>query len=239
MLSLEPVNGSQGRQLASTLGRERPWDSLGAAPVNRQSPNGCVDRSPNRKAGLGDSMRGGLAMNPEIVIGIDISKAHLDFGTVPSGEVWRESNEPTAIDHVAKRLVELAPSTGEDSPEAGSLAPRDHGDSTSHSVAGKGDQGCRARPHQERPRKPGLEGQGQSASKRSRRRPDHELHDPVFMAALAACRSDPGFRAFHQRLVTSGKPPKVALVACMRKLLTVLNAMVRDATPWNPTIVRI
>ena len=48
-------------------------------------------------------------MNPEIVIGIDISKAHLDFGTVPSGEVWRESNEPTAIDHVAKRLVELAP----------------------------------------------------------------------------------------------------------------------------------
>ncbi|MEE8561645.1 MAG: IS110 family transposase, partial [Gemmatimonadota bacterium] len=65
------------------------------------------------------------------------------------------------------------------------------------------------------------------------------VRQPLFMAALAACRSDPGFRTFHQRLVISGKPPKVALVACMRKLLTVLNAMVRDATPWNPTIVRI
>jgi len=58
----------------------------------------------------------------------------------------------------------------------------------------------------------------------------------LYMAALAASRFNPVFRAFYQRLVTSGKPPKVALVACMRKLLVVLNAIVRDGIPWNPGV---
>ena len=62
------------------------------------------------------------------------------------------------------------------------------------------------------------------------------VRQSLFMAVLAACRCDPGLRAFHDRLTSSGKPPKVVLVACMRKLLTALNAMVRDATPWNPAL---
>jgi len=62
------------------------------------------------------------------------------------------------------------------------------------------------------------------------------VRQSLFMAVLAGCRCDPGLRAFHDRLISSGKPPKVALVACMRKLLTVLNAMVRDATPWKPAV---
>jgi transposase len=41
-------------------------------------------------------------------------------------------------------------------------------------------------------------------------------------------------RAFHQRLRAAGKPPKVALVACMRKLLTILNAMAAHGRPWCP-----
>jgi len=56
----------------------------------------------------------------------------------------------------------------------------------------------------------------------------------LYMAALAACRFNPVFRTFYQRLMASGKPHKVAIVACMRKLLIVLNAIVRDGTPWNP-----
>lgn len=56
----------------------------------------------------------------------------------------------------------------------------------------------------------------------------------LYMAALTACRFNPVFRAFYQRLVASGKPHKVAIVACMRKLLIVLNAILRDGTPWNP-----
>jgi transposase len=53
------------------------------------------------------------------------------------------------------------------------------------------------------------------------------------MSALAATRFNPTIRAFHARLVAAGKLPKVALVACMRKLLTILNAMVRTKTPWT------
>jgi transposase len=45
----------------------------------------------------------------------------------------------------------------------------------------------------------------------------------------------PAIRAFYQRLCAAGKPKKVALVACMRKLLTVLNCMLRDRTSWSPT----
>ena len=43
-------------------------------------------------------------------------------------------------------------------------------------------------------------------------------------------------RAHYQRLLAAGKPKKVALVACMRKLLVIMNAMVRDDEPWNPQL---
>jgi len=55
----------------------------------------------------------------------------------------------------------------------------------------------------------------------------------LYMGALAAARFNPVIRAFHARLIAAGKLPKVALVACMRKLLTILNAIVRDRTPWT------
>lgn len=55
----------------------------------------------------------------------------------------------------------------------------------------------------------------------------------LYMSALAAARFNPLIRAFHQRLIKAGKLPKVALVACMRKLLTILNAMVRDGKRWS------
>lgn len=56
----------------------------------------------------------------------------------------------------------------------------------------------------------------------------------LYMAALAAIRSNPVIRAFYERLKSRGKPHKVAIVACMRKILTILNAMVRESTPWTP-----
>jgi transposase len=55
----------------------------------------------------------------------------------------------------------------------------------------------------------------------------------LYMAALVASRRNPVVRAFYLRLRTAGKPPKVAITACMRKLLVILNAMVRSNTPWN------
>lgn len=56
----------------------------------------------------------------------------------------------------------------------------------------------------------------------------------IYMAALSAKTHNPVIRTFYERLVAAGKPAKVALVACMRKLLTILNAMMRDAAPWDP-----
>jgi transposase len=61
-----------------------------------------------------------------------------------------------------------------------------------------------------------------------------DIRAVLYMAALAASRRNPVIRAFYERLLAAGKPKKVALVACMKKLLVILNAMVRDNTPWNP-----
>lgn len=57
----------------------------------------------------------------------------------------------------------------------------------------------------------------------------------LYMAAVTASCHNPVIRAFYQRLCAAGKPKKVALVACMRKLLVVLNAMLRSGERWNPT----
>jgi len=56
----------------------------------------------------------------------------------------------------------------------------------------------------------------------------------LYMATLAATRFNPAIRAFYLRLCAAGKEKKVALTACMRKLLTILNAMVKTGTPWQP-----
>ncbi|MCS6930501.1 MAG: IS110 family transposase, partial [Saprospiraceae bacterium] len=55
-------------------------------------------------------------------------------------------------------------------------------------------------------------------------------------AALAAIRFNAVIRTFNDRLVLAGKPKKVAIVACMRKLLTILNAMVRTGKPWDDSL---
>jgi len=65
-------------------------------------------------------------------------------------------------------------------------------------------------------------------------RPD--VRRVLFMAALVASRHNPVIKGFYQRLLGAGKPKKVALVACMRKLLTILNAMVRSRQPWNEAL---
>jgi transposase len=56
----------------------------------------------------------------------------------------------------------------------------------------------------------------------------------LYMAALVAVRDNPLIAAFYARLTAAGRPKKVALVAAMRKLLTILNAILRDRSPWQP-----
>lgn len=55
----------------------------------------------------------------------------------------------------------------------------------------------------------------------------------LYMSAMVASKHNPAIAEFYERLVAAGKPKKVALVACMRKLLSILNAMMRDQTPWR------
>lgn len=60
----------------------------------------------------------------------------------------------------------------------------------------------------------------------------------LYMAALAASRRNPVIRQFYRRLRAAGKAPNVALVACMRKLLVILNAILRHRVPWRPVIAQ-
>lgn len=59
------------------------------------------------------------------------------------------------------------------------------------------------------------------------------VREALYMGALVASRYNPHIKEFYERLVAAGKPKKVALVACMRKLLVILNALLRDRTPWR------
>jgi len=60
-----------------------------------------------------------------------------------------------------------------------------------------------------------------------------QVRATLYMAALVASRYNPAIKRFYQRLLSGGKPKKVALTACMRKLLTILNAMTRAQTSWQ------
>ena len=80
-----------------------------------------------------------------------------------------------------------------------------------------------------------------SGNRKGRRRVQggrFEIRRVLYMATLTAARYNPVIRAFYERLKAAGKLPKVALVACMRKLLTMLNAMVRTGKPWDASLHR-
>ena len=62
------------------------------------------------------------------------------------------------------------------------------------------------------------------------------VRSALYLSVWSAAKWNPVIRLFHDRLRAKGKPGKVAQVACMRKLLTILNAMVRDGRPWDPSI---
>jgi transposase len=62
------------------------------------------------------------------------------------------------------------------------------------------------------------------------------LRAALYMAALGTTRRNPVTRTFYQRLRQAGKVKKLALTACMQKLLTILNAMLKNRTPWRVAV---
>ena len=59
----------------------------------------------------------------------------------------------------------------------------------------------------------------------------------LYMGALTASRCNPAIRDFYQRLLAAGKPKKVALTACMRKLLIIMNSIVKSGQRWDPLVI--
>lgn len=78
---------------------------------------------------------------------------------------------------------------------------------------------------------------GQFRGKRSIQGGRSQIRSVLFMAALSARDCNPVIREFAQRLTAQGKAIKVVLVACMRKLLVILNTMVKNNTHWNPKLI--
>ncbi|EIX7045109.1 IS110 family transposase, partial [Escherichia coli] len=62
------------------------------------------------------------------------------------------------------------------------------------------------------------------------------VRNVLFMAVLSAVRFNPVLKAFFARLVAAGKPKKVALVACMRRMVCILNAMLRDGSRFEVAV---
>jgi transposase len=75
---------------------------------------------------------------------------------------------------------------------------------------------------------------GQTRGKRHIQGGRPSVRKVLYMATLSAIRFNPVIKEFYKRLCAAGKEKKVAIVACMRKLLTILNAMLRSGKPWNP-----
>lgn len=74
---------------------------------------------------------------------------------------------------------------------------------------------------------------GKHKGKRKIRGGRHKIRTVLFVSMLSAIQCHPTIKPMYQRLVAAGKPKKVAIVACMRKQLTILNAMVKSGTYWN------
>ena len=65
------------------------------------------------------------------------------------------------------------------------------------------------------------------------------IRSTLYMATLSAVHHNKPIKIFYQRLIANGKQKKVALVACMRKLLTILNSMTKNNTEWNPDLAKL
>lgn len=79
---------------------------------------------------------------------------------------------------------------------------------------------------------------GKKKGERSIQGGRHRARTLLYMPTLSAIRSNPFIREFYTRLLEQGKPKKVAITACMRKVLVILNSMVRNMEPWQPNFAQ-
>ena len=77
---------------------------------------------------------------------------------------------------------------------------------------------------------------GSYTGKRMIRGGRSQIRTVMYMAMMSAIQCNPKFKTMYQSLVAKGKPKKVALIACIRKMIVILNSMVRDGVMWDPKI---
>ncbi|QMV14594.1 Transposase IS116/IS110/IS902 family protein [Vibrio spartinae] len=65
-----------------------------------------------------------------------------------------------------------------------------------------------------------------------------QVRTVLYMAMMSAMQSNPIFKATYQRLLEAGKPKKVAIIACVRKMVVILNSMLRDGTMWDENMAK-
>lgn len=75
---------------------------------------------------------------------------------------------------------------------------------------------------------------GSYEGKRMIRGGRHQIRTVMYMAMMSAMQCNPVFKATYERLVAAGKPKKIAIIACVRKMIIILNSMVRDGVMWDP-----
>jgi transposase len=75
---------------------------------------------------------------------------------------------------------------------------------------------------------------GSYEGKRMIRGGRHQIRTVMYMAMMSAMQCNPVFKATYERLVAAGKPKKIAIIACVRKMVVILNSMVRDGVMWDP-----
>jgi transposase len=192
-----------------------------------------------------------MSTSSEIFAGIDVSKSHLDLALRHSQKSWRFSNDPEGISKLTDLLLKHQPALivleatgGYEQAAFRSLS--------AHQLAVAIVNPKRVRDFArangrlaktDRKKIAALVGvapinkdSGRKSGKRRIIGGRAPLRAALYMAALSASRFNPAIRPFYARLLKSGKVKKVALTACMRKLLTMLNAMMRDNKHWNPAL---
>ncbi|QMV14903.1 Transposase IS116/IS110/IS902 family protein [Vibrio spartinae] len=65
-----------------------------------------------------------------------------------------------------------------------------------------------------------------------------QVRTVLYMAMMSAMQSNPIFKATYQRLLEVGKPKKVAIITCVRKMVVILNSMLRDGTMWDENMAK-
>lgn len=150
-------------------------------------------------------------MRTEIFVGLDVAKAQVDVAVRPSGEQWGVANDEAGVAQLVERLAILQPTL---------VVAEATGGFERAAIAALVGVAPLARDS------------GPLCRKRMVWGGRASVRTAMYMAALVGRRWNPHLRSFYERLRAAGKPQKVALIACARKLLTILNAMVRDNACW-------